>query len=147
MIELENVFSEEDVLSKTFYATENSGGFDFISLEDYVLKPKEVKLFSTGLKIKSFCCENDEEVPFILITSRSGTALKKIVVLNAPAVIDADYPNEIKIMLMNLGETDYNINKGDRIAQGIVMTSNRKNNIKIKNNQRKGGFGSTGTQS
>ncbi len=55
------------------------------------------------------------------IRPRSGLALKHgITVLNSPGTIDADYRGEIKILLINLSDTDFEINNGDRIAQMII---------------------------
>ena len=55
------------------------------------------------------------------IRSRSGLALKKgISVLNSPGTIDADYRGEIGVILINLSDTDFEINSGDRIAQMII---------------------------
>jgi dUTP pyrophosphatase len=55
------------------------------------------------------------------IRPRSGLALKYgITVLNSPGTIDADYRGELKILLINFSDTDFEINNGDRIAQMII---------------------------
>jgi dUTP pyrophosphatase len=83
--------------------------------EQVLLKPMERKLVPTGLFI---------ELPLgfeAQIRPRSGLALKHgITVLNSPGTIDADYRGEIKILLINFSDTNFEINDGDRIAQMIV---------------------------
>ena len=99
------------------YETALSAGMDiraFIT-EDIILKPFQRSLVPSGLFI---------ELPQgfeAQIRPRSGLALKHgITVLNSPGTIDADYRGEIKILLINLSDTDFRIQNGDRIAQMIV---------------------------
>lgn len=99
------------------YETKFSAGMDLrAALEaPVILKPMERILIPTGLYI---------ELPIgyeAQIRPRSGLALKHgITVLNSPGTIDADYRGEIKILLINLSSTNFEINHGDRIAQMIV---------------------------
>lgn len=99
------------------YETFASAGMDLRANldEQIVLKPMERKLVSTGLFL---------ELPLgfeAQIRPRSGLALKHgITVLNSPGTIDADYRGEIKILLINFSDSDFDINNGDRIAQMIV---------------------------
>ena len=72
----------------------------------------------------------------------------KITVLNTPGTIDADYRGEIKIILINLGDNDFIIKNGDRIAQ-MVLCPIVKAEFQVKDNlpesiRGEGGFGSTG---
>lgn len=99
------------------YETALSAGMDiraFIN-EDIILKPFQRILIPSGLFI---------ELPQgfeAQIRPRSGLALKHgITVLNSPGTIDADYRGEIKILLINLSDTDFRIQSGDRIAQMII---------------------------
>lgn len=99
------------------YETALSAGMDiraFIT-EDIILKPLQRALIPSGLFI---------ELPQgyeAQIRPRSGLALKHgITVLNSPGTIDADYRGEIKILLINLSDTDFVIQSGDRVAQMIV---------------------------
>jgi len=99
------------------YETALSAGMDiraFIT-EDIILKPFQRALIPSGLFI---------ELPQgfeAQIRPRSGLALKHgITVLNSPGTIDADYRGEIKILLINLSDTDFRIQSGDRIAQMII---------------------------
>jgi dUTP pyrophosphatase len=83
--------------------------------EPVVLAPFQRQLIPTGLFM---------ELPLgfeAQIRPRSGLALKHgISILNSPGTIDADYRGEIKILLINLSETDFKIESGDRIAQMII---------------------------
>ncbi len=80
-----------------------------------VLKPMERKLIPTGLFI---------ELPVgyeAQIRPRSGLAFKHgIGIVNSPGTIDADYRGEIRILLINFSDTDFEIKNGDRIAQMVV---------------------------
>ncbi len=99
------------------YETDASAGMDLSAnlLEAIVLKPMERKLIPSGLFI---------ELPVgfeAQIRPRSGLALKHgISILNSPGTIDADYRGEIKILLINFSDADFEINNGDRIAQMII---------------------------
>ena len=99
------------------YETVASAGMDLRAnlTEAIILKPMERKLVPSGLFI---------ELPLgfeAQIRPRSGLALKHgISILNSPGTIDADYRGEIKILLINFSDTDFEINNGDRIAQMII---------------------------
>ena len=81
---------------------------------------------------------------------RSGLAAKHgITVLNTPGTIDADYRGEVKIILINLGQEDFVIERGMRIAQMViapVVQAQTQIVDTLSDTQRgDGGFGSTGT--
>ena len=88
----------------------------------------------------------------IQIRPRSGLAAKNgVTVLNTPGTIDSDYRGEIKIILINLGDEEFVINSGDRIAQMIVAPVTQADFTvvqsldKLSQTERgSGGFGSTG---
>ena len=99
------------------YETLFSAGMDLrASLEEsIVLKPLQRFVVKTGLFIS---LQQGYEAQ---IRPRSGLALKKgITVLNSPGTIDADYRGEIGVILINLSDSDFEINTGDRIAQMIM---------------------------
>ena len=99
------------------YETLFSAGMDLrASLEEsIVLKPFQRLVVKTGLFIS---LQQGYEAQ---IRPRSGLALKKgITVLNSPGTIDADYRGEIGVILINLSDSDFEINSGDRIAQMII---------------------------
>ena len=125
------------------YQSELAAGFDLHSVEEYVLKPNERKLIKTGL---AFEIEEGYEVQ---IRPRSGLAFKHgITVLNTPGTIDADYRGEIMVLLINLGENDFEIKKGERIAQAVIAPVIQAEFVEVDElsvtKRGKGGFGSTG---
>lgn len=99
------------------YETEHSAGMDLRAFTGgpVTLKPMERKLIPTGLYI---------ELPVgyeAQVRPRSGIAIRHgITVLNSPGTIDADYRGEIGVILINLSESEFTINDGDRIAQMII---------------------------
>ena len=99
------------------YETLFSAGMDLrANLEEsIVLKPFQRLVVKTGLFIS---LQQGYEAQ---IRPRSGLALKKgITVLNSPGTIDADYRGEIGVILINLSDSDFEINTGDRIAHMII---------------------------
>lgn len=127
------------------YATENSAGMDLRAniTESIGLAPMQRVLVPTGLYMAlPKGCE-------AMIRPRSGLALKHgITVLNTPGTIDADYRGEIGVILINLSDTPYLIQPGDRIAQ-MVINKYEKVDIEIveeldETERGEGGFGSTG---
>lgn len=99
------------------YATPQSAGMDLRANLDtpVTLHPMQRMLIGTGLHIA--LPEGFEAQ----IRPRSGLALKHgLTVLNSPGTVDADYRGEIKVLLINLSDTDFVINSGERIAQMII---------------------------
>ncbi len=83
------------------------------------------------------------------VRPRSGLALRAgVTCLNTPGTIDADYRGEVKVILVNLGEDDFTIRRGDRIAQLVIapVTSAAWNEVQTLDATARGegGFGSTG---
>ena len=116
-IKIEKVKGCED-LPLPVSASEFSSGVDLLSAEtsEIILKPGQIKIISTGIKI--MIPEGFEGQ----IRPRSGLALKYgITVLNTPGTIDSDYRGIVKVILINLGEKDFIIQRGDRIAQLIIQ--------------------------
>jgi len=83
------------------------------------------------------------------VRPRSGLAAKfGVTVLNSPGTIDADYRGEVKVILINLGDQDFEIRRGDRIAQLVVapvsaVTFSERDELDATE-RGSGGFGSTG---
>ena len=127
------------------YKTSGASGMDLIAfLKNPVnIKPKKSSLIPTGLSVAF--SENYE----IQIRPRSGLAAKKnISVLNTPGTIDSDYRGEIKVIVYNHGDADFEVNNGDRIAQ-MVLTPVVKMKLEETNKlpetvRGESGFGSTG---
>jgi dUTP pyrophosphatase len=99
------------------YETAHAAGMDLRAFvtEEITIKPLQRLLIPTGLHI---------ELPIgyeAQIRPRSGLAFKHgIGIVNSPGTIDADYRGEIKVLLVNLSDTDFVINNGDRIAQMVI---------------------------
>lgn len=127
------------------YATPYSAGMDLRANLDVpvTLNPLERKLISTGIFI---------ELPVgyeAQIRPRSGLAFKHgISIVNTPGTIDADYRGEIKVILVNLSDTAFVINDGERICQMVVSQHARvewEEADTLKDTDRgAGGFGHTG---
>ena len=128
------------------YETSHSAGLDLRAFipEMVRLKPLERILIPTGLYI---------ELPpgyEAQIRPRSGMAFKYgITVLNSPGTIDADYRGEVKVLLVNLSDTEVEIEDGMRIAQMIISqheTIDWKEVDSLSETKRgTGGYGHTGT--
>ncbi len=90
-------------------------GMDIRCIEGAILEPGVPKALATGLAL---------EIPSgyeVQIRPRSGLALKHAITLpNSPATIDPGYRGELKVILLNLGRSAYEIHAGDRIAQIVV---------------------------
>lgn len=99
------------------YATSQSAGMDLRAdnTEPITIKPLQRRLIPTGLFM---ALPNGYEAQ---VRPRSGLALKHgITVLNTPGTIDADYRGEIGVVLVNLSDTDFTVNRGERIAQLVI---------------------------
>lgn len=127
------------------YMTSQSSGMDLLANinKDIILQPGEFRLVPSGIKI---------ELPTgyeAQVRPRSGLAVKYgVTVLNSPGTIDADFRGEIKVLLINHGDKNFKIKRGDRIAQIVVSKVARvefyektKLNVTERN---EGGFGHTG---
>lgn len=99
------------------YETAHAAGMDLRANieEQIIIKPLQRFLIPTGLFI---------ELPVgyeAQIRPRSGLAYKHgVTVLNSPGTIDADYRGELKVLLVNLSDTDFVVNNGERIAQMVI---------------------------
>ena len=125
------------------YQSELAAGVDLHSIEEHILEPMERKLIKTGL---AFEIEEGYEVQ---IRPRSGLAFKYgITVLNSPGTIDADYRGEIMVLLINLGNEEFEIKKGERIAQAVIAPVVQAKIMEVEelSDTKRGekGFGSTG---
>ena len=127
------------------YATKASSGVDLRAsiVSPVTLEPLERRIIHTGLKI---ALPRGYEAQ---IRPRSGHAAKYgITVLNSPGTIDADYRGEIGVILVNLSNTSFTIQPGDRIAQLVVSKFEYINWLpadELPDTKRgEGGFGSTG---
>jgi len=135
--------SNADGLPLPSYETSGSAGMDVRASEAATIAPGKRALVGTGF---AFAIPEGFEIQ---VRPRSGLALKKgISVLNTPGTIDSDYRGEIKVILANHGDEDFEITRGDRIAQIIVAPVQRGYLIEVadldETARGSGGFGSTG---
>ena len=104
------------------YETIASAGMDLRAQieQDIILKPLERHIIPTGLFIElPVGCEAQ-------VRPRSGLAAKYgVTILNSPGTIDADYRGEIGVILVNLSDTDFTIQNGERVAQLVIAKHER----------------------
>lgn len=128
------------------YATAGSAGFDITNQrgDDIIMQPGEVQVITTGLKIKL----PPGTAAFLL--PRSGKTLSGYSVNNSPGLIDLDFRKEVRIIAINNGNDPITIEKGERIAQLMIVPFIR-GDLEVVDqlspddfNDRIGGLGSTG---
>lgn len=126
---------------------QKDSGYDLKSMNDYVIKSGQRCLVDSGINIRL-----PQEQGWIWqaqVRPRSGLALKKgISITNSPGTIDNSYTGNICVIIHNLGEEDFVINKYDRIAQ-LVITRIPQIGIQVVEelqctDRGQKGFGSTG---
>ncbi len=125
------------------YATMGAAGMDLRSAESLTIKPRERALVATGIAV---ALPHGFEAQ---VRPRSGLAVKHgVTVLNAPGTIDCDYRGEIKVPLINHGDEDFVIARGDRIAQIVIAPALQVTleEVSLLNGTPRGtgGFGSSG---
>ncbi|MDG5815933.1 dUTP diphosphatase [Chitinispirillales bacterium ANBcel5] len=127
--------------------TPGSSGCDISAAidNDISLAPMCRAIVPTGL-----CFEIPQGLE-VQVRPRSGLAFKSgVTVLNAPGTIDSDYRGEVKILLINLGNSDFVIKRGDRIAQLVPVALPNVDFIEqaeiTETTRGAGGFGHTGLQ-
>jgi dUTP pyrophosphatase len=125
------------------YQTAAAAGFDLAASEEVVVPAHQIRLVPTGLVI---------EVPkghFLGVFARSSTPLKRgLMVANGVGVVDPDYAgpdDQVFIQVLNVTDGEVTVKRGDRIAQGIVLSAAR---VEFEEGTTRtvsrGGFGSTG---
>lgn len=127
------------------YETAGAAGMDLRAAEATTLKPGMRCLMPTGIAIalpQGFEAQ---------VRPRSGLAVKHgITVLNSPGTIDCDYRGEVKVPLINHGQEDFIIARGDRIAQMVIAPVTRISWSELETLDETargaGGFGSSGTR-
>lgn len=129
------------------YETDNAAGMDLMACipADVVLGPGKRMRVPAGFAIAI------PEGYEAQVRPRSGLAVMHgITVLNAPGTIDADYRGEIGVILINLGEAEFAVMRGMRIAQLVVAPVSRAILVEAAElpatDRGAGGFGSTGVQ-
>ena len=141
-VEIKRLANNED-LPLPAYETAGAAGMDLRAAEAVTLKPGARHLVPTGLSIAlppGFEAQ---------VRPRSGLAVKHgVTVLNSPGTIDCDYRGEVKVPLINHGQDDFVIARGDRIAQMVIAPVTRIGWAEVdrldETARGAGGFGSSG---
>lgn len=127
------------------YQSDLAAGMDLLAAveEAVTLTPSSRALVPTGLAMALPAGFEAQVRP------RSGLAAKHgVTVLNTPGTIDADYRGEVKVILINLGDSDFQIARGDRIAQMVIapvlQADIQEVDVLSETDRGTGGFGSTG---
>ena len=127
--------------------TSGAAGYDLCANNNFpiMIYPGDYKLIPTGLKLalpEGFCAE---------VYPRSGLAAKNgVTVLNTPGLIDSDFRGEVQVILINHGKVEFEVKRGDRIAQLRVKKLDKFNFEEVgsldETSRGEGGFCSTGTK-
>ena len=125
------------------YAHPSDAGMDLRSVDELVIPAGKRALVHTGLVMMLPPLHEAQVRP------RSGLALKQgVTVLNTPGTIDSGYRGEIGVILVNLGEADFTVRKGDKIAQLVIAPVTQPEIVETETldetDRGAGGFGSTG---
>lgn len=125
------------------YATAGAAGFDLRAAASLSLAPGQFAMVPTGFAMA---------IPAgyeMQVRPRSGLAAKHgVTVLNSPGTVDSDYRGEVAVIMINHGDSNFDINLGDRIAQGVIaavvqMPFHEADSLDTTE-RGSGGFGSTG---
>ena len=143
-VSIKRLDGTDDIAFPT-YMTPHSSGMDICAAvkESIVIQPGDKAIIPTGFAIALPVGYEAQVRP------RSGLAVKHgIGILNTPGTIDADYRGEVKIIIINLSRSDFEIKRGDRIAQMViqpVVTACWEEVSDLPDSERMdGGFGHTG---
>lgn len=141
-VNIKVVKENEDVILPQ-YAHFSDAGADLYSNEEVDINPNEVKIISTGLKVE---IPNGYEMQ---IRNRSGMTVKTPILVQL-GTIDSDYRGTIGVMMYNHGDIPYRVQKGDKIAQAVIMPTYHGNFLitdSLTETERgESGFGSTDNQ-
>ena len=139
-----NIKRIDPTLPLPAYQTKGSVGFDFLAREEKTIPPGEIELIPANLIIQV------PEGYSLILSSRSSTPRKfGLTKPHGIGVIDQDYcgpEDEIKIQVLNFSKTPTTVKRGERIAQGLFVRTDRLefNEVETITEKSRGGFGSTG---
>lgn len=144
MLKVKAIYKGEGELT---YATSQSAGLDLRANNDepIELKPLERKLIPTGLFLALPVGYEAQ------IRPRSGLALKKgITVFNSPGTVDADYRGEVGVILINMSNEPFVVERGERIAQMVIARHEQAELVYVdtldETERGDGGYGHTGVK-
>ena len=142
------ILATKDATFPEFHS-KGAAGMDLASSVDITLPPGKVCPVPTGLRMIIPTHFEGQ------IRARSSLAIKGVAIMNAPGTIDSDYRGEVAVIMINHGETNFEISKGDRIAQMIIAAVSKCKIVPVElsewtkltyneDGRGEGGFGSTG---
>ncbi len=146
VVQVTRVRTTSELLPLPRYMTADAAGMDIYAdlTEDLTIPPLGRALIPTGF---SLALPQGYEAQ---VRPRSGLALRSgVTILNSPGTIDADYREEVQILVINLGDQSVQIRRGDRIAQLVVAPVTRVRWQEVDHLEpttRTGGFGHTGAR-
>lgn len=142
-VRVQKLFDDVELPKYAHY--NGDSGLDIKTISDIIIKPQSTIIAPTGIKVA---------IPLgyeIQIRPRSGNSLKyqDLFVANSPGTIDANYREELGIILRNIGDESIFISKGTKIAQAVLCPVIKLQWIEVDDinefpTERKGGYGSTG---
>jgi len=129
------------------YASAGAAGFDLRVNADYVIEPGRTEKCGTGL---FFAVPSGYELQ---IRMRGGTSYKGLLLVNAPGTVDSDYRGELLLLLYNRTEQPIQLQKGDRVCQGVIALAPQHKIVEVgniddlgKTDRGEGRLGSTGSK-
>jgi len=125
------------------FAHPEDAGMDIYSVEDKIIPAGKWALVKTGFSME---LPHNYEAQ---VRSKSGLALKSgLVVLNSPGTIDENYRGEVGVILLNVADSDYKVEKHQKIAQMVINEIKHFKVVEVESltdtTRGEGGFGSTG---
>lgn len=130
---VENDFSSNVKLPER--KTALSAGYDFYLAQDITIAPRSLGMAHSGVAVDMYSTD------VLIITPRSSTCKRGLILMNSPSIIDADYHGEIMFPLYNLTAEPITLQSGERVTQGIFLKYGTLGDTVTQ--QRVGGFGST----
>ncbi len=128
---------------KPAYQTPGAVAFDIAVVEEKIIQPGAVEKFQTGLVVRV------PEDHVLILAARSSNVKKRLQLANGIGVIDEDYcgpTDQLHLALYNIGTEPYTVQKGERLAQGLIVPIARAvfNIVENLETVDRGGFGTTG---
>jgi dUTP pyrophosphatase len=124
------------------YETAASAGADIASRGQHIMNPGRIAIIPTGVFIDSWAPKANT-FPELQLRLRSSIALNKgLIIPNGVGTIDADYPDEIGLILMNPTDVTQIIDDGERVGQLVLNYVRRIEDLTV-GGKRTGGYGST----
>jgi dUTP pyrophosphatase len=125
------------------YMSSASAGADVKSKKYVMILPGETKVVLTGVFIEEWRYLKNNSIPFLDMRLRSSLSLKGLSIPNGVGTIDADYGNEIGLIVHNHSKEAVIIKEETRIGQLVLNYTQDIEGVERLTTKRKGGYGST----